>query len=314
MTDADPVEGWPDKPANLDVFLQGKLNKEMPHGEGNWGRRYAFDEYHGSLRYPIWEAFGHLYDTVGGPTATVHIATTERDREIDFRLETFAAATGLDRQQRSKDWIFMGSAQQLRLLDSRETHAERKILAAMRPAQNPGLKIGQEAIDAVFHRQFGEPIRDPKRTEPKKKTLNQLSRQRRWLGAFLGGWTETLFIFVTRSPCGECSEALVHALGEEEQHHFGRLIVAFCTFYKGGHGDNALPCRDFFRATQGVRPGIELYKVHWNGTTEDFISSRETLRETYFDPASSQHRTAHPVALNGLPSDPRYCIYRLVPT
>jgi hypothetical protein len=300
VSEPTTASGWANKPANLDEYLQAKLNREVPLAEGSWGRRFRLEEYRGELRRPIWQAFGQLYDSIGDASGSLYVATTERQREIDFRLETFAAATGLEaggRQQ--KDWVFMGSSQQKIQLESQETHAERKILASMKPRQSTA-DITEKDMDAMLA----------------GKTTQNLRRRQRWLGAFLGGWTDTLFLLVTRSPCCACSEALVKAIGEHEQeHHFRHLVVAFCTYYKGGVGKDAMPCPEFCARVGMAEQSIELFKVHWDGTTDSFRQSRQQQHSAYWylGTAAAKLRSNHPIGPNGLPFDPRYVIYRLLP-
>lgn len=301
---------WGDKPVNLDAYLQGKLNREMPRSEGGWASRFRLEQYEGPRQKLIWEAFGYLYDSLGDASGTILIATTETAREIDFRMETFAAATALTPAGQGWDWIIMGSAQQKRMLESDEKHAERKILATMEPP-SAAHRLNEKHFDVALSR-AGMP-NDPALGSPTKKTQRELRSQKRWLGAYQGGWTDTLFILVTRSPCPECSEALVRALGEDEQHHYRHLIVAFCTYYKGG-ARSAMPSDAFCSQVGTEDSGIELFKIHWTGTADDFQQSCSQARREYWHLATVPTlRVNHPVSQNGLPYDPRFILCQLLP-
>ncbi len=177
--------------------------------------------------------------------------------------------------------------------------------------------------------------------------------ERKILDALKGKWTEELFIFVSKSPCCDCSEALVKHLGKAaEGGRFGHLVVAFLDYYGGPsrltdedkqkgrtREERALPSRNFWLAVANNK--IEFFKVVWNDvdddqrrdsrqkriaeagrarTPYDYMSLSWVPEATVYDQASNRWMPApNPdrlpfVGIGGLPADPRFQLIRFEAT
>jgi hypothetical protein len=113
---------------------------------------------------------------------------------------------------------------------------------------------------------------DNQETHAERKILELMRKPASVRPRAFRGWMETLFIFVTKSPCRQCSLALASSLGPDDGSRlYGHLNVVFLDYYfgpsrvdgaKGSRKREAMPAEEFW---QGVgRDEIGFFKIVWN--------------------------------------------------
>lgn len=216
---------------NLDDHLQKRLSRaNIPP---RWAECVTPEDYHGEWEEAIWKTVQLFEQELGDPSAKIRVATTGKEDKLDFLNATFAVCI----DGRLRNSVLMPSgAGELDVLDSPETHAERKVLAGM----ESGLFGGW--VDTLVLLVSKSPC--PACSEA--------------LAAALGE---------PRAP-GRAADS-------QQTGVYAHLVVAFLDFYNGPmrtpqnstRTRESMPSEAFWQAMDDER--IELFKVVWNDVSDD---------------------------------------------
>jgi hypothetical protein len=121
---------------------------------------------------------------------------------------------------------------------------------------------------------------DNQETHAERKILELMRNSASVRPSAFRGWMETLLIFVTKSPCRQCSLALAGSLGPNDGSHlYGHLNIVFLDYYggpartdgtKGSRRREAMPAEEFWHAVNraakniGAKDNIDFFKIVWN--------------------------------------------------